>query len=355
MPKLERQVGTTGLIVLVNVLDTASTNGGGKTGLTNASAGLSCYYKRNTGTASVAASAINSITTFGTYNGSSTAAAFKEVDPTNMAGCYEFHAPNNALASGADSVVIYLLGAAGMAPVKIEIELTATSNQDAAAGGITRLDATVSSRSSYAGGDTSGTTTLLSRLTGTRATNLDNLDAAISSRSTFNAGVTSVTVGTNSDKTGYSLTQAFPSNFASMALTVGGAMTVGTNGDKTGYALTQAFPANFATLSIDGSGRVTYAPGEMAVKRNTALGNFAFLLVASTDHVTPKTGLGAGVTPQRSIDGGAFAACANAVAELANGIYVINLANTDLNGAIITLLFTGSGADPRYITIVTQP
>lgn len=43
------------------------------------------------------------------------------------------------------------------------------------------IDATISSRSTYAGGDTAGTTTLLSRLTATRAGNLDNLDAAISS------------------------------------------------------------------------------------------------------------------------------------------------------------------------------
>ena len=58
------------------------------------------------------------------------------------------------------------------------------------------LDATISSRSTYAGADTSGTTTLLSRLTGPRATLLDNLDAAVSSRSTYNgadtAGVTTL-------------------------------------------------------------------------------------------------------------------------------------------------------------------
>jgi hypothetical protein len=45
-----------------------------------------------------------------------------------------------------------------------------------------QLDATVSSRSTYGGADTAGTTTLLSRLTAGRATNLDNLDALISSR-----------------------------------------------------------------------------------------------------------------------------------------------------------------------------
>lgn len=59
------------------------------------------------------------------------------------------------------------------------------------------LDAAVSTRSTYAGGDTAGTTTLLGRLTGPRATLLDslsNLDAAVSTRSTYSGGpVASVT------------------------------------------------------------------------------------------------------------------------------------------------------------------
>ena len=58
------------------------------------------------------------------------------------------------------------------------------------------LDATVSSRSIYGGADTTGTTTLLSRLTAPRATNLDNIDAAVSSRSTYagadTAGITTL-------------------------------------------------------------------------------------------------------------------------------------------------------------------
>jgi hypothetical protein len=45
-----------------------------------------------------------------------------------------------------------------------------------------RIDAAVSTRSTYAGADTAGTTTLLSRLTATRATAIDNLDATVSSR-----------------------------------------------------------------------------------------------------------------------------------------------------------------------------
>lgn len=47
-----------------------------------------------------------------------------------------------------------------------------------------------------------------------------------------------VTAGTVSDKTGYSLTQAFPANFADLAITATtGKVTVGTNSDKTGYSI----------------------------------------------------------------------------------------------------------------------
>lgn len=38
-----------------------------------------------------------------------------------------------------------------------------------------------------------------------------------------------------------------------------GQVTVATNNDKAGYSLTQAFPANFASLAINGSGYVTYS------------------------------------------------------------------------------------------------
>lgn len=45
-----------------------------------------------------------------------------------------------------------------------------------------QLDVAISTRSTYAGGDTAGTTTLLSLLTAPRAAKLDNLDVLVSSR-----------------------------------------------------------------------------------------------------------------------------------------------------------------------------
>lgn len=78
------------------------------------------------------------------------------------------------------------------------------------AAAVTKIQAGLST---YAGGDTAGTATLLTRLTSGRATGLDFLDIAVSSRSTYAGGAVAsvtapVTVGTNSDKTGYALSAA---------------------------------------------------------------------------------------------------------------------------------------------------
>lgn len=122
--------------------------------------------------------------------------------------------------------------------------------------------------------------------------------------------------------------------------------------ELTGLDNQLALPTNFSSLQIDGSGRVTVAPSQFQIKKNTALNNFQFLMISSTDDVSPATGLT--VTAQRSIDGAAFAACANAVVELGSGVYNINLAASDLNGTVITLKFTATGALQRTITVVTQ-
>lgn len=88
------------------------------------------------------------------------------------------------------------------------------------------------------------------------------------------------------------------------------------------------------------------------VPKNVALSNFAFLMVDSTDHITPKTGLT--VTAQISKDGAAFGAATNAVSELANGVYLIDYTQAEMNADIITLKFTATGADQRTITIKTS-
>jgi len=88
------------------------------------------------------------------------------------------------------------------------------------------------------------------------------------------------------------------------------------------------------------------------VPKNVALSNFEFLMVDSADHVSPKTGLT--VTAQISKDGGSFAACTNSVTEVGNGVYKINLTQTEMNADVITLIFTASGANQTTITFKTS-
>lgn len=106
-----------------------------------------------------------------------------------------------------------------------------------------------------------------------------------------------------------------------------------------------------AILADTGTDGVKLAASQVVVKKNTALSNFMFLMTDDTNH-DPSTGLT--VTATRSIDGAAFAACANAVSEVANGMYKINLAAADLNGDVITLRFTAASSDDTLVTILTQ-
>lgn len=115
--KLIVKKGTTSKIIRTFVQDTSKSDGSGLTGLVYNTASLTAYYIRE-GAAS--ATAITLVTaTVGTFASS----GFKEVDATNMPGIYELHPPNAVLASGADSVLIFLKGATNMAPLPIEIQL----------------------------------------------------------------------------------------------------------------------------------------------------------------------------------------------------------------------------------------
>lgn len=120
-------------------------------------------------------------------------------------------------------------------------------------------------------------------------------------------------------------------NVTGSVASVLGSVITGTNSDKTGYSL---------------------LAGQLFVKKNTALSNFMFLMLDSSDHVTPKTGLT--ITSQVSIDGAAFGNTANSASEIGSGIYKINLANTDTNGTTLMFKFSSAGADTRFIEIVTQ-
>lgn len=203
--------GDTSRIEYIFIQDSSSTTGAGLTGLAFNSAGLSAYYVRTGGTATAITLATQ------TAGGAFSSGGFVAVDGTNMPGVYRLDIPDAVFATGVDKAVVMLKGATNMAQNVLEYQLVDFDPENATTLGLTNLDAAVSSR-------------------------------LASASITLASGA--VTVGTNNDKTGYALTQAFPTNFSSLAITAGGAVTAGTVSDKTGYSLTQAFPTNFSVLSI---------------------------------------------------------------------------------------------------------
>jgi hypothetical protein len=90
---------------------------------------------------------------------------------------------------------------------------------------------------------------------------------------------------------------------------------------------------------------------DLAVKKNATFSNFEFLMVLTSDHVTPATGLT--VTGERSIDGAAFAAVGGTIAEVSNGIYQFDALAADTNGDVITWRFSSATADDTFVTFKT--
>jgi len=78
-------------------------------------------------------------------------------------GQYRFD-PSQADTNG--DFVGYIFTAAGAIPLNANFITTGGDFRQAANFGLTDIDATISSRSTYAGSDTAGTTTLLTRITG---------------------------------------------------------------------------------------------------------------------------------------------------------------------------------------------
>lgn len=131
--KLQIKVASTSQTVNVFIQNSSSTTGAGLAGLAFDSAGLTAYYALPR-----AAPVSITLATLAAVTSGFSSGGFKELDATNMPGWYRFDIPDAALASGR-FVGIHLKGATNMAPLPLEIELTAWNNQDAVRGGMTAL------------------------------------------------------------------------------------------------------------------------------------------------------------------------------------------------------------------------
>ncbi|MBI3837678.1 MAG: hypothetical protein HY288_07065, partial [Planctomycetia bacterium] len=133
--------GVTGVIIRVKLLDSASTVGAGKTGLTYQSAGLNIStIASNEPTATAYAGGnLGTITTLGTYSTPTTTANFKEVDATNHPGVYEIHLPNARFGVANARKLIVSVQATGVVQSDMEIQLASIDPYDAQRAGLASL------------------------------------------------------------------------------------------------------------------------------------------------------------------------------------------------------------------------
>jgi hypothetical protein len=128
MAKLSIVAGTTSKQLLLFIQDSSSTTGAGRSGLAFNTTGLSATY--------AFAGALPVTITFATLTATTAAfssGGFIEMNASIMTGWYRFDPPNAMLAGSGTSgqVGLHLFGAASMAPLPVEIELTGWDNQKA--------------------------------------------------------------------------------------------------------------------------------------------------------------------------------------------------------------------------------
>jgi hypothetical protein len=128
--KLTVKTGSTSRLEHVFILDSTSTTGAGKTGLTNASVTMHFFRPADATVTPVTLSA----GTLGTW----TTGGFKEVSATDMPGLYEIGMPNAVFAATFNHSVVMIKGT-GIAPVVLEYDLVSYDPLDTVRLGLTAL------------------------------------------------------------------------------------------------------------------------------------------------------------------------------------------------------------------------
>lgn len=190
--------GKTSVTLYVKVRNSSS--GAPLTGLAFNTASLVAYYVRPLGSATAITLATQTVT--GAYS----SGGFVEVSSANMPGVYRFDPPDAVFATGVDSAVMVLKGAANMEQVDVEIQLTDVNLQDAVRAGLTALP---NAAAAAAGGlftrgtgagqinqDANGRIDVNIAAVSTDATAADNLEAMFDGTG-YNASASNIgTVGT---------------------------------------------------------------------------------------------------------------------------------------------------------------
>lgn len=330
--KLNILAGATSQIFQIFIADSSSTTGAGLTGLTNASSGLTAYYHRDTDTTATAISIVTM--TVGTF----TSSGFKEIDATNMPGWYQFCPPNAALAASAKSCAFHLKGVTNMAPLPIEVQLTAYDPNDAVRLGLTALPNATAGASGglHINGSNSGTTTLAA-LTITGSMTLS--DGLLISRSTSNASA--ITATGNGTGHGAVFTSGSGATGDGVQMT-----SVSTNGNGATLQGKGTGPGFITTGGLTGNGLKVVGGGTSgdAILTSTTSGHGAtFAGTGTTKHGINATGGATSSDGIRATGGGTGNGLNAQGGGSSGGSGIVATANAAGNGLVVTGNGSGNG------------
>jgi hypothetical protein len=277
----------------VFIADTSSATGGGLSGVTHSSSGLVLEYRRQNQSTWTSVTPVSK--TLGTYVSGGIVA------DGSLAGAYEVDFPDAAFASaaGVEWVALRIRGVANMLPVLIEIELDAVDYQDAAAFGLSRIDATIGSRATQ--------------------TSVDAIDDFVDTE------VAAIKAKTD-------LIVAFPANFGNLDITAGGAiaelgasaLTANGAGDAIETYVWGALLANHTTANSFGARIIRSVNSNNTVQISGGGSNHIFAVLHDAEpNSIPEDAfvdgaLSARVIATDAIDSDAMAASANT--EIANAV-----------------------------------
>ena len=372
--KLLLKQGTTSQTVHVFVNDSASTTGGGKTGIAYNASGFTAYYICETQSSSTSISLASA--TVGTW----TSGGWKEIDSANMPGWYEFGVPNACLATG-KYVNIHFQGAAGMVPVPVEIQLSQIDVNDGIRAGMTALPNVASGSAGaipttgtganqisvdgsgklYLSGTQSFNTT--GSITGNLSGSVGSVTSAVTLSTGTGAGqilLTSgaVTVGSVTGTPSVNVTQ-----IAGQTVTVNGSSNVvfpsgSVLASQTGTTAPQTEPLQFVAANSTGiqvwpsicqntgfaNTGITYTTSSLAGTFYTSSGSHTatFVNIASP--------YGGWVNPGGEYNVG--------IVHLGNGVYLLNFSDllwSGITDRMIMFELTTSGSPPLKIPFQIQP
>lgn len=206
MAKQNIGIGSTGRSEYIYIIDSLSSTGLGKTGISFNTSGLNGHFVRNAGSATTITFASQTAT------GDWTSGGWAEVDQIRMPGIYRVDLPDAIFASGSDKSIVFIKGVSNTIPVTLEYQLTAANPNTFTEASIASTVWTNASRT-ITGGIADTVTTVSGNVLGSVFFIVDDVTLSAGTQSSIANSVwsnatrtiTGGTITTNNDKNGYTV------------------------------------------------------------------------------------------------------------------------------------------------------